>query len=167
MTSRKPQPIEVDLTQCKIPGGIARFYTPKELSNRRRRLLGAYEISLMPKMQELAAAQKIIGPKGEVLASDSKLRGLPVGITVADSKDLIEMNDAAGWAYLKSWSVKSKGEALPLPVDVDDFIDNYPGDIVDAIVAHAAKIVAENFKADVARKFTVDGVEDEESPSGA
>ena len=158
-----------DLTRAKIPGGVARFYTPRELPNRRRRELDAYNIALMPKMRRLLIAQRVISADGETLDEGALQSGLVEGLSPVEARQFIEMNDVAAWAYLKSWNLTKGGLARPLPVDVDDMIDNFPGDLVDALVGHAAKIIANSVanpgSGDEA--FTEAAIGDEASPSTA
>ena len=168
MTNKKtdaPAPQPEDLTACKLPqGGVARFYTEPELSTRRANLLEAYQITLMPKMRRLAIASKIIDEKGNVLADNKALNGVPEGLTVEESKQLIEMGHVGAWVYLKAWSLRRAGEPLPLPADADDLIDNYPRDIVAALVSHAGKIIqAQGLGGDT---FAPDGgIDNEDSPT--
>lgn len=152
-----------DLTRSVIPGGTATWYKDEELSPRRSREMDIYEVTLMPKLRQLMVAQKIIGPDGETLEEDNGLGGLPVGITLEESRQLFEMNDTAAWAYLKGWSLKRNGEAVPLPESPSALLD-LNKKLYEALIQHAAKIT----KARITKVdgFSVDSYEDEDSPSG-
>lgn len=165
--STAPAPKPVDLTTSRIPGGIARWYTPMELPSRRSRLLAVYDITLMPKLRRLMIAQAIIDEEGNKLVDDG-IGTLPEGLTKEEAADIVEMNDAAAWAYLKSWSLKRDGVPVPLPTDLDDLLDNFSRPMVDALTEHAGKIIAESVVANtvassVDRQFAPNG--DEDSPS--
>ena len=170
MTSRKPasapEPKPFDATQCSLPGrNVARFFRPAELSPRKSRELDVYEMTLMPKIRQLAVAQRIVGPDGETLAEDDALGGMVVGLSLDESRQLFEMMDTSVWVYLKSWTLKDgNGMPLPLPVSPDALLDLQP-EIYKALVAHASAITQEQMTKPA--PFSVDSIEDPDSPTGA
>ena len=162
-TKNAPAPKPEDLTRCPIPGGSATWYKDEELSPRRSREMDIYEVTLMPKLRQLMVAQKIIGPDGTVEAEDEGLNGIPVGISLDESRQLFAMNDTAAWAYLKGWTLKRNGEPAPLPESPEALLD-LPKKLYEALIQHAAKITKSRItKTD---GFSVDSYEDEDSPSG-
>ena len=171
MTARKPvttAPVvkPFDPLNCSLGGrNSAKFYRHSELSPRRSRELDVYEVHLMPKLRELAIAQRIIGPDGAVLAGQDQVDIIPVGLSLDESRAMFEMTDTAAWVYLKSWTLRGvDGLALPLPPTVDDLLD-LPRNIYEALIQHAAKITADQMTKPA--PFSVDAVEDTDSPTGA
>ena len=170
MTARKPAttaPVEkpLDVTRCALPArNMATFWKESELSPRRRRELEVYEVVLMPKLRQLAIAQRITGPNGEILAEDDSLGGIPTGLTLEESRQLFEMADTAAWVYLKGWTLKTPdGAPLPLPATVDELLD-LPQGIYLPLIRHGQMIIRNSMtKAD---PFSVDSVEDPTSPTG-
>jgi hypothetical protein len=163
--SNAPKNQPVDLRRSVIPGGTATWFTRKELSPRRSRELSVYEIKLMPRLRELAIAQKIIGPNGETLANDPGLPGIPTGISMEESREMLEMNDTAAWAFLKGWSLKRNGEPVPLPETPDDVLDLPPA-LYQALIEHAAKITTSEVSAPQSGfEFNDESFEDEDSPT--
>lgn len=162
-----------DLTRCIIPdwsegegdkqknfhGTVAFWFKVDELSPRRSREMDVYEVTLMPKLRQLMVAQKIIGPDGETLAEDNGLGGLPVGLSLDESRMLFDMNDTAAWAYLKSWSLPD-----PLPESPAALLDLHPT-LYQALIGHAAKITKQRL---VTPGFELsdESVENDDSPSG-
>jgi hypothetical protein len=172
MTARKPattapavQEKPFDPTRCALPArNMATFWKESELSPRRARELEVYEMVLMPKIRALSIAQKITGPNGEVLAEDKTLGGIPTGLSLEESRQMFEMADTAAWVYLKSWTLKGPdGGPLPLPETVDDLLDLPPG-IYLPLIKHGQGIL----RYSMARNdgFSVDSVEDPDSPTG-
>ena len=159
-----PAPKPEDLTRSVIPGGTATWFKADELSPRRSREMDIYEVTLMPKLRQLMVAQKIIGPDGETLAEDNGLGGLPVGLSLDESRMLFDMNDTAAWAYLKSWSLKRNGQPAPLPETPADLLD-LNAKLYQALIEHAAKITKQRL---VTPGFELsdEAVEDDNSPSG-
>ena len=170
MTARKPAttaPVTkpFDPTRCALPArNIATFWKESELSPRRHRELEIYEVVLMPKIRALSIAQEIIGPNGEILAKDDSLGGIPTGLSLEESRQLFEMADTAAWVYLKSWTLKTgDGAPLPLPATVDELLD-LPTGIYLPLIKHGQGIIRHSMtKSD---GFSVDSVEDPDSPTG-
>lgn len=170
MTARKPAttvPAEklFDPTRCALPArNMATFWKESELSPRRRRELEVYEVVLMPKLRQLAVAQQIIGPDGKILAEDKSLGGIPTGLSLEESRQMFEMADTAAWVYLKTWTLKQPdGSPLPLPANVDDFLD-LPQGIYLPLIKHGQNILRNSMFA--SDPFSVDAVEDPDSPTG-
>ena len=170
MTARKPAttaPAEkpFDPTRCALPArNTATFWKESELTPRRRRELEVYEMVLMPKLRQLAVAQQIIGPDGKILAEDNSLGGIPTGLTLEESRQMFEMADTAAWVYLKGWTLKTPdGGSLPIPVNVDELLD-LPQGVYLPLIRHGQQIIRHSMmKAD---GFSVDSVEDPDSPTG-
>jgi hypothetical protein len=162
--------VEPDLYQCSLPGGFtAKFYRTAELTPRRSRELSVYTSYLMPILRQLQRAQTVtVG--GKVADKSDVLDGIPVGLSLDETRQMFEMNDIAAWTYLKSWTVRTQvrddeGQIVerllrPLPETVDELRD-LPGDLYDALTQHAGKIMNA-----VEPDFTVQSVADEDSPTG-
>lgn len=170
MTARKPATTApavkpFDATRCALPArNIASFWKESELSPRRARELEVYEMVLMPKIRALSIAQKIIDENGKVLAEDKTMPGIPVGLSLEESRQLFEMADTAAWVYLKSWTLKAPdGGPLPLPDTVDDLLD-LPKGIYLPLIQHGQLIIRSRVM--VTDGFSVDSVENPDSPTG-
>lgn len=179
-----PKAKPVDLTRSSLPigpenpGGARRpagnafWFKLGELTPRRSRELAKWEMVIMPKLIELATARQIIdATTGEVLAQDDALPGIPVGLTVEDSSAILDLNTAAAWAYLKSWTLTypGSGQPVPLPETADDLLD-LDMELYEALIEHAAKIQQAKIDFQVKNgsdEFGPDGRDDENSPTGA
>lgn len=159
-----PAPKPFDPTSCQLTGrNSAKFYRHDELSPRRSRELDVYEMHLMPKLRELAVAQKIVDTDGTVHGAGG-LDSIPVGLSLDESRAMFEMTDTAVLVYLKSWTLKgAQGEPLPLPSSIDDMLD-WPRDIYQLLIEHAAKIMADQIVKPA--PFSPDNMEDQDSPTG-
>ncbi len=147
-----------DLTQSKIPGGIARWFTkPTELTPRRSREIDAYNMIILPKLRRLTRDE-------EFTKSDNPLDQMPTGISLEDARNILDMNTVAAWVYLRSWTLKNNGEPVPLPTSLDDVLD-LPTDLSNALVEHAGKILADQVSEDPSESFEPDGIQDEDSPT--
>ncbi|UFU14638.1 hypothetical protein LQK89_02750 [Curtobacterium sp. C1] len=152
-TTRKaattPGPKTEDLTTLKLPGGgVATFYKPGELTPRRERPLTILNAHLMPKFQEAFRAAGIVDP--------TKLGPFDLSLSIEDTEKIIHLQELAAVAYLKGWT-----KAEPVPTEADELLD-LPRPLYDALVGHAAKIQASS----LVNMFTVDAVEDPDSPTG-
>lgn len=134
-----------------IPGGQAKFYKPADLTPRRTRDLEVIGAELMPRIQELARAQRV-QVEGRVVDSSGVLSGPPVGLTRDELRTFIEFQEATAFAFLESWTLDR-----PLPETPDDFQD-LPRPLYDAIMQHAARLSFTD--ADTA-EFTVDALPDD------
>lgn len=151
------------------PAGQAHWFSVSELSPRRNRELAKWEMVIMPKLVELAKARLITGPDGEVLAQDDALPGLPVGLTVEDTAAMLDLNTAAAWAYLKSWTLTySNGSPVPMPETPDDLLD-LDNILYESLIEHAAKIQKQKvqFQATTGDEFSADAFDAETAPSPA
>ena len=170
MTARKPATTvpavkPFDPTRCALPArNTATFWKESELSPRRRRELEVYEMTLMPKLRQMAVAQKITGPKGEILAESDSLGGIPVGLSLEESRLMFEMADTAAWVYLKGWTLKAPdGGPLAIPSTVDDLLD-LPKGIYLALIKHGQDIMRDQMTRP--DSFSIDSIEDPDSPTG-
>jgi hypothetical protein len=112
----------------------------------------------MPRMAQLVAAKQILGADGEPLEEStdtSGFMGLPVGLTTAEARQFVEMNDVAIWAFLKDWTLRANNGKAPLPRHPDDVLD-VPGgqEVYDALAQHAAKLNAIRYKLGDTDPFT-------------
>jgi hypothetical protein len=157
------------LYEIVLPGGgKAKFYKTTELSPRRRRELNIVTSYLFPKMRAAATASNV-AVDGVPAATSDVLAGLPVNLTKAETREMFEMSDLAAITYLKSWTlmetIREDDQTIrrprPLPENIDALLD-VPTAVYDAIVAHASKLMV----ADEDTGFSVDSVEDPESPTG-
>lgn len=144
------------------PWGSASFYKMSELSPRRKQEISIIQMQVGPKLQELVRGGEVT-IDGVVIKQPTKKGALPVGLSRTDSRNLHDLNNTVAWALLKSWSLKEAGEPRGLPADPDEFLDDTPTAVYEDISAHAGTIFAEEVKDD----FGLDGVEDEDSPTGA
>lgn len=163
MSDKKPIP-----TTISIPGGKATFYRRKDLPPRRERELTILFAQLNPhKMRAVQKAQTVTVPGGS--STSDVLDGPDIALSEREARLLEQVSDVGAWAYLKSWTLRiSDAEAgtsvpRPLPATPDDILD-LPRGLYDAITRHAAKLVAAEMVDD---DFTVDAVEDDQSPTGA
>lgn len=135
-------------------GGVARFYAPAELPPRRSREIEVLSTVLMPKMQAIEFASQV-SVDGQVADVSDLLAGAPVTLTRAEARDLAELADTAGWAYLRELR-DTAGQQLPLPVDPDAMLDLPPAHY-RAIVNHAGKLLMSGDDGE----FTVDALPDD------
>jgi hypothetical protein len=159
-----------DLYQCSLPGGFtAKFYRSSELTPRRSRELSVYTSYLLPLLRKVQTASSVkVG--GKTAAESDILDGIPVGLTLEQTRQMFEMNDIAAWTYLKSWTCRIpvrdddghiiRHDPRPLPETVDDLRD-LPGDIYQALTEHVGKILNT-----VESDFTVQSAADPDSPTG-
>ena len=130
-----------------IPGGMAQWYSRISLTPRRERTL---QIDLLP-LQPLVRMVQITAVEDLVL-------------TKAETAALMSVSEVAVAVFLKSWTLKdAAGEPVPLPIDADAVLDIEDRKLYDALIAHASKLLAD---AQV-DGFSVDAVEDEQSPTVA
>jgi len=142
-----------------IPGGQATFTHLRRVKPRRRREVELVTQLIGPMLPTIVKAREITSG-GRVVMRDPKKKGASVEMSRDDLRLLRELNDATAWACLQSWTLKAG-----LPETPDDMLDLDP-DLYDALQLIAAKLYA----ADVDMTgdgFTVDSVEDENSPTGA
>jgi hypothetical protein len=128
-----------------IPGGMAQWYETKSLPARRERMM---QVKVMPVNHIIRAIQ-------------ADPEGYP--ITESEAQALLEVNEVAVAVFLKSWTLKdASGNPIPLPATADEVLDLESRELYDALTKTAAKILVENPIDD----FSVDAVEDENSPIG-
>ena len=135
--------MSVDLTSA-IPGGMAKWYSRNDMPPRRERML---QIDLLPLMP---LTKRVQGDEYEV--------------TKQEAADLLSINELAVVCFLREWTLKTDmGEPIPLPANIDEVLDIEDRKLYNALINHAAKLLA-----DVAVDgFGVDAVEDENSPTEA
>ena len=122
-----------------IPGGLARFRRPKDLTPRHTRDLEAIGGELLPRLGQIANAQRVSGPDGgQVIDESGLLTGVPVGLSRAEVRMFMEMQEAAAFAYLESWTIDRE-----LPIDADGFAD-LPRPLYNPIIEHASKLLFHN-----------------------
>lgn len=154
----KPKPpkaadVELDIP---LPGGErAIFYGQSELTPRRTRALDVQLTHLSPRMRQIAAARQVVAPDGAEVDPRAVLDGPQVAISEDEAAKFAAVNDLAAWVYLKDLRDRS-GRRLPLPDSVDDVLD-WPTPRYEAIVAHAAKLVAAN----MGDRFAIDTLGDD------
>lgn len=134
-----------------VPGGLAKFFKPGDLTPRRTRELEVIGAELMPRIQELARAQRVM-VDGRVVDESGVLTGPPVGLTRDEIRQFMEFQEASAWAFLESWTIDR-----PLPQTPDDFQD-LPRALYDAVMEHASKLSFANMSED---QFTVDALPDD------
>lgn len=164
MANKKPE----SLYELELPGKVTvKFWKSIELSPARRRDLEVYSTYMFPLLQRLRSASAV-EVDGVTVDPRSDLPGLPVGLTLQQTRDLLEMNDVAGVTFLKSWTARetikdADGNTIqrvrPLPTTVEEF-RLIPSTLFDPIRERAAKIMfAEE------SDFTLDSIDDPESPT--
>lgn len=137
-----------------IPGGLARWHKPTDLTPRQTRELEVIGAELLPRMGQLALAQQVRGPSGAVLADGSPtvFTGAPVGMSREEIRSFMEFQEACAFAYLESWTIDRE---LP---DSPDAFQDLPRPLYNAVIEHASKLALAN--AD--QGFTVDALPDGE-----
>ena len=118
-----------------IPGGMAQWYAPGDLTPRRSREYELIAAEMSPIIQATIEARSVTVPDGGSREFDG-FDGPPVGLTRAQMRGFIEMTDAATWAHLKSWTLDR-----PLPADADALAD-LPKDLYLALTRHGSKLLA-------------------------
>lgn len=159
-TTIPPKPVE-DLHTVKLPGGhTAKFRKESELTARQTRELSVLMAFMMPKMIAAARARRVLGADGAESKSDV-LDGLDVELSFEDTEHIVKISELAVVAYLKSWTIRFDGKVRPLPTTADDLLD-LPQPIYNALTKAANDLLFQE-KVD---EFTVDAVEDPDSPTG-
>lgn len=126
-----------------IPGGSAEWFSRLTLSPRKERVLQVELVPLKPLL-------------GKVTGGDLDLTG-------EEMAQLLSVNELGVVTFLKSWTVtNADGTVREIPKTVDEVLD-LDRDLYDALVKHAAKLMADA----VVDDFSVDSVEDLGSPTGA
>lgn len=130
-------------TTSVIPGGMAAWFDRNTLTPRRERLM---QTSIIPLRHLVAVIEDPEYP-----------------VSPEEAASLLSMNEIAIVVFLKSWTLKdADGAAVPLPADADAVLD-LDREVYDALLAHAGKLLADALQGD---KFSVDAVEDTDSPIG-
>jgi len=161
-TSSKPKPTTEDIYDVLlVPGVRVKFYRASEISPRKSREMDILRTYLLPKLRALYEAQYVL-VAGEEIDESILLGGLPVGLSMDETRQLFELNDITAFAHLKSWTLRRGGEIAPLPKTIDELQD-LPKDVYEALLTASAKIAAKRIEND----FSVDAVEDPDSPTGA
>lgn len=144
---------------CPIPGGMARWYAPGELTPRRSREYELIAAEMQPLVEKAIEARVITVEDGEVreFAGDT---GPAVTLTRHELRAFMELTDAATWAHLKDWTLDR-----PLPADMDELLD-LPRPLYEALTQHGAKLLAAK-GADFALPADAESMDevDEDSPS--
>lgn len=136
-----------NLATSVIPGGMASWFDEKTMPPRRERILN---IELLPLKPTFTKAMN---------------EGEDVSLTREETRDMLAITELAVVVYLKEWTLKTPdGTPIPIPATTDEVLD-LDRPLYDALTKHAAKCLAEStVKAD---GFSVDAVEDEDSPTVA
>ena len=160
-------------TTVKLPGGQAFMFSRDDLPPRKERELRVALGTLnMAKVRRLTAAQRILDEQGEVLDLSADLPGDDIVLTADEGRQWLELNDIAGWAFLKSWTLTDthiNGETTtltprPLPSTPDEFLD-LPRNVYDPLMQAAGDLLADFMQQQ--DDFTVDGgAGDDDSPTG-
>lgn len=129
--------------EIPIPGGTAVLRDKHELTERHRRPVKIVSGQIGPNAEELMQA---------VQAGTAHLDERQSALVFANQ-------DAMIWCYLKSWSLPQ-----PVPNDWHEIGNNIPADVYDALLPEVLAQAQEQAQADAS--FGVDGVEDEQSPTG-
>ena len=133
----------VNETTTVIPGGMALWYDRNTLTPRRERMM---QTSIVPLRHLVVAIQDSDYP-----------------FTKQEASDLLSMNELAVIVFLKSWTLKDKdGADVPIPADADAVLD-LDRELYDVLLVQAGKLLADTLQDG---SFTVDAVEDADSPTG-
>jgi len=132
----------VDITTT-IPGGTASWFTRETMTPRRERRL---QVEAMP----LQSLMKRIEDEDYTLTRE-------------ETSQMLAINELAVVLFLKSWTLTNEdGTPRKLPESEDDVLD-LERPLYDALTKDAAKL----FVAIADNPFSVDAVEDENSPTVA
>ncbi|TIH34975.1 hypothetical protein [Subtercola vilae] len=135
---------DIKLTTA-IPGGMASWWRRDDLPPLADRLLNASMLPLNPVIQALRKDPNF-------------------AIDFETANQLLELNDVGVVVFLKSWTRKDgEGNSEPIPASTKDVL-MLDRKLYDALIGHAAKLMAESAKED---PFSIDAIEDPESPTQA
>lgn len=149
-TVGKPSGEHVPLV-IPIPGGMAHFHHPSDITPRMSRDVEIIGAEIMPRLQELANASTIT-VDGQVAAESDVLDGMPVGLTRDEIRSFLEFQDAQVACFLKSWTLERD-----LPGCGDDVAD-LPRALHQALTEHVAKLALASER----ESFTADDLPDDE-----
>ena len=150
----------------EIPGGEAVLSSTRaEMTPRKIREVELLQSRLGRKITDAVGAS-MVTCEGDVVVDNRdelnedgspKFTADPVDVSERELRLMSKLTDAWTWALLRSWTLPE-----PLPATPDDLLD-LPLDLFGALRIAASKIVADMMtEAD----FTVDSVEDRNSPTG-
>lgn len=160
MTDTAPE----NIYRTEIPGGIAVWWKPEELPPRRKRELDIAGTMYAPALQRALVNTGITDVTD---MSDEQKIGLTAGLstTEQDTRQLFAMNELTAWAYLKSWTLTIGDSLRPLPQSPDEILD-LERPLYDALLAASAKIHARASNPEASAGFTLDSIENPNSPTG-
>lgn len=118
-----------------IPGGMAQWYAPGQLTPRRSREYELIAAEMSPLIERTVDARSVSidGQGGQTFDG---FTGPPVGLSRAELRAFLELTEAATWAYLKGWTLDR-----PLPADADSLQD-LPRPLYEALTTHGSKLLA-------------------------
>lgn len=125
---------QIPLTTA-VPGGMARWFAPGELTPRRSRDYELIAAEIAPLTQRAIDARAITVAGGETRAFDG-FTGPAVGLSRHELAAFLELTDAATIAYLKEWTLER-----PLPETVDELLE-LPRPLYEALTRHGSKLMA-------------------------
>jgi hypothetical protein len=150
----------------QIPGGEAVLSSSRaEMTPRRLREVELLQSRLGKKITSAVGAS-MITCEGDVVVDNRdeldedgtpKFTADPVDVSPRELRLMTELTDAWTWALLRSWTLPE-----PLPATPDDILD-LSIDVFNALRFEASRIVVDMM---AEPGFTVDSVEDRNSPTG-
>lgn len=118
-----------------IPGGMAKWFGPGELTPRRSRDYELISAEIAPLIQRAVDARTITTDDGQTHVFEG-FDGPTIGLNRHELRAFLELTDAATVAYLKEWTLDR-----PLPADVDELLE-LPRDLYEALTRHGSKLLA-------------------------
>lgn len=138
-----------------IPGGMAKWFAPGELTPRRSRDYELISAEIAPLVQRAVEARAITVADGETRTFDG-FTGPAVGLNRNELRAFLELTDAATVAYLKEWTLDG-----PLPADTDELLD-LPRPLYEALTQHGSKLLAATRPGFGPAALTADDLDDED-----
>lgn len=138
-----------------IPGGMAKWFAPGELTPRRSREYELIAAEMAPLIQKTVDARTIRTDDGQTWAFED-FGGPDIGLSRKELRAFLELTEAATWAHLKEWTLDR-----PLPADADELLD-LPRPLYEALTQHGSKLLAATRPGFGVDALTADDLADED-----
>lgn len=165
MADKKKKVVVVpeDLYTLELPRGHrASFYRIHEITAGRARPFQVMMAHMNPILRAAVRARQVL-VDGHEAVKDEEFDGADLSLSLEDTEKLFRLNDLALVTFLKSWTLRTSDGPIPLPSSADELLElPIPPDTFAVLEERASKLV---FEADDGG-FTVDSVEDPDSPTG-
>lgn len=125
-----------------IPGGVAVWFDRHSLPPRRERVM---QVDMLPL-------------RGLI----ERVKDETYDVTREEAQQLLSANEIAVAVFLKSWTLRLEdGSPRPIPATADEVLD-LDRELYDSLIGQSAKLLVETNL----DEFSVDAVEDSNSPTG-